>query len=72
MSWETITARSVFAQHLSVERASAFGHDMVLISIIPAVLIGFLITILLSTNVLKTHTGSARARVIHSLRQSCE
>ena len=41
----------VFALHLSVERASAFGHDMVLISIIPAVLVGFLITIVLSTNV---------------------
>lgn len=43
----------VFAQHLSVEQASAFGHDMVLISVIPAVLIGFLITVLLSTNVLR-------------------
>jgi signal transduction histidine kinase/cytochrome b561 len=42
----------VFRQRLAVERASSFGHDMILISIVPTAFIGLLVTILLSRNIL--------------------
>jgi signal transduction histidine kinase len=50
----------VFRQRLAIEKASTFGHDMILIAIIPATLLGLLIAIVLSRNLLRA-VGTARS-----------
>ena len=50
----------VFRQRLAVEKASAFAHDMILISIIPATLLGLMVAIVLSRNLLRAF-GTARS-----------
>ena len=42
-----------FRERLAAERESAFGHDMILISIIPASLAGFIIALVLSRNIIR-------------------
>src|SRR5262249_54588359 len=42
-----------FSERLAVENVSALGHDVILISIIPALAAGLVITLLLSVNILR-------------------
>ncbi len=57
----------VFRQRLAVEKASAFAHDMILIAIIPATLLGLVIAIVLSINLLRVFgTASSLATSIAS------
>lgn len=42
-----------FRERLRAERVSAFGHDMILISIIPASLAGLIIALVLSRNIIR-------------------
>ena len=50
----------VFRQRLAVEGATTFGHDMILISVIPAVLLGLMVVVVLSRNLLRV-IGTARS-----------
>ena len=41
----------LFMQKMEAERASAFGHDLIILSLIPSTVLGLLITVFLSRNV---------------------